>query len=593
MERPGLLRAPWAWPLLLGLLAVLLWGAATASRDSWPGFVGDETTYLAQAGSLAFDGDLRWEKRDYDRFFAHWGRPPEGVVLQSGDGGRTISFSKPPFYALYLAPFVRLSPRHGPFVANALLLALAAVVAARALGKVFGAKAPWWVAVWVFGSVAFGSTFWAHPDLFLMSLVALALALTVGRVDTGEREIGRRLAPAGAGGRAATLAWLAAGVLLGLVAASRPVYAVLLLPAALAAPSRGRRAALVPLLGGAALVAVFALGAQQATTGSWTSYGAERRGFYARTGFPGVDFPATEWTANLERFGMSSWTGSGEVSTGLDFLPALVTWNSWYQLVGRHVGLLPYFLPLLLGFVGRPRGAARWALLLAVAAALGGLLLVRPFNFWGGGAALANRYFLPLYPAFWFLATRRRSAWWPLGAVLLAAPFLLPLWTAPRAYLRGDDGGYRFVGAAARKLLPYETTQNQLKPSGHEDFVHQGLWVKPLDPPLGPSADGTALQLQPGRDAAVLLGSEAPLSAVEVLPRGLGRGSLWVGGLEVPAAAGDGGRRRLNVPLGRPRATHPMWWTTEPFYLYEVQLRLDGVTAPVTFSLRPVGAGGG
>jgi hypothetical protein len=232
MERPGLLRAPWAWPLLLGLLAVLLWGAATASRDSWPGFVGDETTYLAQAGSLAFDGDLRWEKRDYDRFFAHWGRPPEGVVLQSGDGGRTISFSKPPFYALYLAPFVRLSPRHGPFVANALLLALAAVVAARALGKVFGAKAPWWVAVWVFGSVAFGSTFWAHPDLFLMSLVALALALTVGRVDTGEREIGRRLAPAGAGGRAATLAWLAAGVLLGLVAASRPVYAVLLLPAA-------------------------------------------------------------------------------------------------------------------------------------------------------------------------------------------------------------------------------------------------------------------------------------------------------------------------------------------------------------------------
>ena len=53
----------------------------------------------------------------------------------------------------------------------------------------------------------------------------------------------------------------------------------------------------------------------------------------------------------------------------------------------------------------------------------------------GGGGAIANRYFLPLYPAFWFLATQpgrpRR-----VGAVfLLAAPFLWPLWTAPCAWM--------------------------------------------------------------------------------------------------------------------------------------------------------------
>ena len=147
--------AAWAWAVLAGLLVALTAAAAACDRDGWPGFVGDETTYLAQAASLAFDGDLVWSRRDHDRFFALWGRRPEGVVLQSGDGGATISFSKPPFYALYLAPFVRLSPRHGPFVANALLVALAAVVAALALRTTVGRAAPWWVAVWLFGSVAF------------------------------------------------------------------------------------------------------------------------------------------------------------------------------------------------------------------------------------------------------------------------------------------------------------------------------------------------------------------------------------------------------------------------------------------------------
>jgi hypothetical protein len=616
-----------AWGVLGALLLALLGGAAAADRASWPGFVGDETTYLAQAESLAFDGDLTWSRADHARFFAHWGRPPDGVVLQSTDGGRVITFSKPPFYALYLAPFVRVSPQRGPFVANALLLAFAAVVAARALGRTLGPAAPWWVAVWLFASVAFASVFWAHPDLFLMSLVAIALAIAFGDgvgvapaaiepagggasklpLDgadgdgDGAGEGGPQSRRAGDPGRrdradglpgnrqpgARSLAgWALAGALVAIVTASRPPYAVLLLPFAVAAfrPRAGRQ--LAALLAGAALVGGLALVAQKASTGAWTTYGTERRGFYAHTGYPDVDFPRVDWGANLERFGMSMWTGSGEVSTGLDVLPALWRWNALYALAGRHVGLLPYFLPLLLGFAGRPRGAARWALVVAVAAAVAGLLLVRPFNFWGGGAALANRYFLPLYPAFWFLPTRRASPLWPALAALLAAPFLLPLWSAPGAYLRSPDGGYRFVGPAARALLPYETTQNQLKPSGHEDFLHNGLWVKSLSPAVAPAEEGRLLTLAPGDGGAVLVGSAAPLAGVEVLLRGAGGARVWVGEREVPAATG--GRRRLAVAFGEPLARHPMWWAPERWWLYEVELRAEGATAPIALALRPL-----
>ena len=77
---------------MLGLLlAATLAGAATFDRRSWPGLVGDEATYLMQAQSLAWDHDLRYSRRDYDRFVEQWGTRPEGLILQSGDGGRTLT----------------------------------------------------------------------------------------------------------------------------------------------------------------------------------------------------------------------------------------------------------------------------------------------------------------------------------------------------------------------------------------------------------------------------------------------------------------------------------------------------------------------
>ena len=220
-----------AWVVLLLLLAAVLVGAATFDRRTWPSLVGDEATYLMAAESLAWDRDLRYERADYDRFFARWGVQPDGLILQSGDGGRSLFFSKPAGYSVFLAPFVRLSPRHGPWVANALLLALAAVAAARALSRRLGAAAPLWVAAFVFASVSFAYVFWAHPDLFLACLAALALALVYDREP---------------GSAAPAWRFAAAGALLALVVLSRPLYVPMLLPVVLAAPLGARRRAGTP-----------------------------------------------------------------------------------------------------------------------------------------------------------------------------------------------------------------------------------------------------------------------------------------------------------------------------------------------------------
>jgi hypothetical protein len=553
-----------SWAVLGLLLAATLAGALSFDRRSWPGLVGDEATYLMQAQSLAWDHDLRYSRRDYDRFVEQWKVKPDGLILQSGDGGRTLVYAKPASYALWIAPFLRLSPTRGAAVANALLLALAAVLAARALERRLGPAAPFWMAVWIFASVAFAYVFWAHADLFLMSLSAIALALAYG----GD--------PSESTGRAA-LRWVAAGLLLGLVLASRPFYGTLLIPAAFAVPLSRRRAGVAALAAGAAL-AVLASGLTHlAEADSWTPYSGQRLSFEAATGFPEVDLPPGSWAERTAGRGNRSWVPADVVG------PRLTAWNAFYFLTGRDVGVLPYYLPLLLGLLAFRRGEGRGLLILAALAAAACFLLTRPFNFYGGGGAIANRYFLPVYPAFWFAAGRPARFSWAILASLLAAPFLFLLWRQPRAFFLDEDYGYRYVSAAALTLLPYETTQSHLKPGGREDFLHDGLWIKPLATGVRPEGEGSAIRIGPTGRGEILLGSSSRLSGLRmiVLPPAP---PVEVSGAEATASRprpGGGSVRLLHFE--HPRAVHRMWWSEDenPFYLYELRLE-----APSGFAFR-------
>src|SRR5215203_5053936 len=234
-----------SWAMLSLLLAAALGGALTLDRRSWPGLVGDEATYLMQAQSLAWDHDLRYSRRDYDRFAEQWSTRPEGLILRSGDGGKTLTYGKPASYAAWIAPFLRLSPTRG-------------------------------------ASVAFAYTFWAHSDLFLMSLSALALALAYGaRPEESSLRV--------------VLRWLAVGALLYLVTASRPFYGILLVAAALAVPPAQRKLGLPAIVLAAGLLLGVSGFANLAEGDSWTPYGGERQSFDSSTGFPEVELPADSW----------------------------------------------------------------------------------------------------------------------------------------------------------------------------------------------------------------------------------------------------------------------------------------------------------
>jgi len=589
------------WAVLGGLLAALLAGAATFDRRDWPAFAGDETTYLMQAQSLAWDFDNRYTPADYQRFVTTWGRPPEGLILQSRDQGQTLVYAKPVSYALAISPLVRLAPRRGAALANALLLAAAALAAALSLSRRLGPAAPLWVTVWVFASAAFAHVFWAHADLFLMSLVALALAFAYGGATESDSDPPSR----------AVLRWALVGLLLGLVIAARPFYALLLLPAALAVPSGGeagrRRLGLAALAAGVLAVVLASTLSGLATRGSWTSYGGDRQSFDGQSGFPGIgpegapaaEPPAEAWRRQIQSRGSRTWIAPESLHLKLD--PPQAAWNLLYFLAGRHVGVLPYFLPLLLGFAALSLQRGRWALLLAALAACFLFLYVRPFNFYGGGGALANRYFLPVYPAFWFLAARPLrplpATVWAAAITLCAVPFLLPLWSHPRAFLLAPEGGYSYVSDTAERWLPYETTLSHLKPGGQADVTHQGFWVKLLTPTLRAEHGGARLSLAPGAAGELLVGSPRPLAGLRLLLSPGEPAAFQVTGAEVAERRQrpDGGTTLL-LRFDGPRARHRMWWTDDNVYLYQLRLTAPPGAHPAggvwTFQLMPENAAG-
>lgn len=564
--------------VLAALCLWLLGAAVTCDRRDWSSFMGDEATYLMQAESLAWDLDLIYQADDYHRLITGWQLPPQGLILQSGDGGATITYGKPFFYAAYLAPFLRAFDHRGLFIANALLLILAAALASSVLERRLGHWGSLWTASLVFATVTFASTFWIHADLFLMCLTAMAFSLVF---DLRRRASADLPIPP----------WRFAviGGLLAIVVFSRPPYLPLLLVALWLLPEVRRRGtfrrdsrwrgALLTLASAALLVAGSSAVHHQ-LTGSWTPYGALRSGFYAHTGYPGIDFPVEEWTENVHGLGNAAARSALQTLRERKLPMTLLGWNSFYFFFGRHVGILIYFLPLLLLLRPATRedrydgdtASPSWLLLGAVLLSVAFFLWTRPFNFYGGGGSLANRYFLPLFPALWFVPRRRMRVSEILLVVSLSAVFLLPLWRAPRQFPITQEGTYRYASSWAQQFLPFETTQSHLRLAGRED-LYEGFYLRLTSPLVKRGKDGY-FRLEAGGQGEMVLGSSLPLGEILLETKSAPMTKLEIKGAQwQPPEVTPEGTWIYRLTLDPPLARHPMWWTWQQAHLYRLRLR--------------------
>jgi hypothetical protein len=143
-------------------------------------------------------------------------------------------------------------------------------------------------------------------------------------------------------------------------------------------------------------------------------------------------------------------------------------WDVVYLFVGRHLGLVFYFAPLLVLATLAGPSRERRALPLAAGLSLLLLLLLRPFDLAGGALALGLRPLLPLGAALCLAATRPAGRAAAVLACLWSAAWLWPLWLGIRHPFGGEGDGPRAerIRYAAPYLAPWaplETTQPALR----------------------------------------------------------------------------------------------------------------------------------
>lgn len=558
-----------AWGLLLLPFLFLLWAASGNNRAAWPDLLPREATVLTMAGSLIDEQDLQFTRLDFDRLLLAWRGDPPDLELATGSDGRRITYKYPAAYPVYLAPFLAFAPERGIAFANILLLLAAAVLAARALAPRLGGWAPLLVLLWIFGSVAFAGVFRADGDVFLLSCCLLAASLWLA-----------------AAGKAAGRSALVAGLLLAPVFLAMPV-ALLVLPLLILSASGEKRGELAPrLVAGAALGALLLVLVHWWNGGGLYFAATSSFKFTPATGYPTVDFPAEKWADEVKLLAAQHWDGAPRLSWG--FEPRLLLWNVFYFLAGAQLGMLPYFLPLLLLLVLRPRPLA-----FVVLAYVAFLLLFQPFNFWSGPGPLGNRALFPLYGAAIVvlpalrdrLGTPSRRAFLVAAlGLLLVAPFLFELWRSPGSW-PFKNAAYDQQTAIARGLLPHEASQRWLPSGAIEEIdglfiaaLDENTWVEKRNGRLGVDGNRAAFLVMGGRRLESLLIELGEGAPNEVAVRG--------GRLGDRILRPDGGIGFRVAPQVWRR--HAMWFSPLPMYIYRLELELPpGGAEKTLFRLTP------
>ncbi len=556
--------------ILLALVSVAAFAALAPWRAPIAEARGDEGTFLAMAASLVHDGDLRFDERDRERLSgADAGRST--VILQRTERG--IAYSKPILYPLAAAPFYALFGESGFWLLNLLALAAALVLGFAYLERLGPpGQAALVLATFAGASLLVPHLLWRMTDLAQASLALAGLALCFG---------GCRPAPSAVGTwRQRLLGWHGApwlgALLLGLLVSMRLSNGALAAAPVLAA-LLGRR------LGRAAALAVVALtgyllaaGLTLALTGEPNPYRATRTSFNAEIGYP-VGEGAAEARQRFAQRPATNRTGLRPAADG-----RRVPYAALYFFLGRHSSFVFYFpagLVLLLAAARRPDRIG-WALLISFAGAAIFFLAWRPWNYFGGGTFLGNRYLLPAYPAL-LLALRRLpgtrllAVAWAIAAVAWGSAML----SAARTHTL-DRTSQNHTHAGIFRLLPYESTAQVI--DGRRDRYWADHFVRFVDPWARvrdddfvlvagePAAELLVAHWQPAETLRLAVRTTGPGGVLELSDYGH-RAAFDLLGAESPAGL------TLELTPSRAWRRHRFWWDPETLYTARaLRLRLVG-----------------
>jgi hypothetical protein len=436
-----------AWLLLVVLTVWALAGTTSHRYDRRP-LVGDQAAFVLQMLSVAHDGhDLSYDELDVDRWRAlHWTTNPNGLYFQRH--GEGWAFAKPYGYSLVLVGPYRLLGSPGGIAWGNSLLLLGMIGLSIVTLRLWlrGPAVPLVTAAFVFASNLYLHAFPVVVDLF----TAVGVALAAYGLLRGLRDD--------------RTGWLALGFAASGFMVSEKAPLVLALAPLLGlalwrARSWGRRAVLVGTAVGVLAVAVVPY-LYYSDGRSWSAYGGER--YYAKGPVP-FD-PASEQEPlrvdSDETVTLSYvWSRVSAPDSWLESAKSAV-----YYVVGRHTGLIAWYpIALLVVILALARGRSLSGEALAALAGLGlyvvFYLALFPENYYGGGQAIGNRYFLQVAPLVLGVAAAARlpSRQLVVSAFAAGALSLLFMWPHHEAPTWALIDLYRT--SPAQEVLPVESNQ--------------------------------------------------------------------------------------------------------------------------------------
>lgn len=391
---------------VLGAIGLALFGFALSV--DYPraagGLWSDEATYMTMAASLAFDRDLRYERRDLERAVREFPGGPSGIFLKRGrvpslalaarfpfltsNGAPTpeIYYAKSYLYSLAAAPWVRLFGTNGLLFFHALLVVL---VLGAAYAFLVTTSAPaaslGYALTFSLASVAPAYFLWLQPELFNLALVFLGLFFWLYK----ER------APSPPRLLQGVTSEVLAAVFFGAAFYSKPVLNAAILPllTLLLLRREWRRAFAVGTVFTLVVAGLFL--ANFAATGDLNYQGGDRKTFLGSYPFQTPDH-------TFDNTGLPKVTDEVYTQQPWD----IVLYDLFFFHFGRFAGMAVYFFPAALAvalfLLGR-RESWQWLLFLTATAECLLSIVWMPVNYHGGGGTLGNRYFMNFFPLYFFL----------------------------------------------------------------------------------------------------------------------------------------------------------------------------------------------
>ncbi len=392
--------------LSFGLLIFSL--TADMARMRRGGFMSDEATYYTMAMSIAQDRDLLYTKDDLVRVFEKFSTGPQGLFLKKGKGGK-LFYAKSFAYPLFVSPFFSIFGYKGFFIFHSLLLFLVLTAGYISLKGI--ASSSLIPITFVFASVCWVYFWWMTAELFLFSLIFLALFFWLGKYINPEPLPIKFLK-----GKSSDII---SAILFGIATFAKPplvIFAGLfslyyLLKRKPSNKHKNKNFIFIiyyffkeKLLYPAFLflIVIFTalsfFGINYLLTGDPNYMGGERKSFYFH------------WPYEKDEY---TFENMGYLMTSENYwqrfhlTPEMFFSNIFYYFFGRYSGMAWYFFPAFLSliiFIFR-KNKELWEYLLLGSTLLIILVMITlsPDNYYGGGGTIGNRYFMGLYPAFFFL----------------------------------------------------------------------------------------------------------------------------------------------------------------------------------------------